>query len=163
MNAPDTGPLPDAPSRRLVLGASLAGVAGLLTACGGGSTAAPADSPSGGSPDDSPGSSSATADSPSSSAAGGLVKTADVPVGSGVILKDEKLVVTQPAKGQFKGFSAVCTHQQCIVNTVKGDTIFCPCHGSRYSTKDGSVKGGPAPAPLKEVSVKVEGTEVVQA
>ena len=38
-------------------------------------------------------------------AAGGLVATAEVPVGGGVILEKQKVVVTQPTEGTFKAFS----------------------------------------------------------
>jgi energy-coupling factor transporter ATP-binding protein EcfA2 len=39
-----------------------------------------------------------------------LAATADVAVGGGVIVAD-KYVITQPVKGEFKAFSAICTHQ----------------------------------------------------
>src|SRR3954452_19803145 len=83
-----------------------------------------------------------------------LGKAADVPVGGGVIFKDQKLVVTQPAQGQFKGFSAVCTHQGCVVDEVKDGTINCPCHGSKFKL-DGSVGTGPATQPLPAAAVRV--------
>ncbi|MGZ4615024.1 MAG: Rieske (2Fe-2S) protein [Actinomycetes bacterium] len=151
---PPEPPLPPGLTRRGVLGAAVvvAGAAGLLTACGGGSSAG--------------GTSSAAGSAPAASAGGGgtaLAKTSEVPVGSGVIIADKKVVVTQPTAGQFKGFSAICTHQACPVDSIKGDTISCPCHGSQYSAKDGSVKAGPAPRPLKEIPVRVEGDEVVEA
>jgi Rieske Fe-S protein len=84
-------------------------------------------------------------------------------VGSGVILKDQKVVVTQPAKGTFLAFSAVCTHLGCTVATISGDQIMCPCHGSVFSVKDGSVLGGPAPSPLPPVQVSVKGGQVVES
>lgn len=92
----------------------------------------------------------------------GLVAVADVPVGGGVILTDPKLVVTQPAKGDFRAFSSTCTHRGCTVTTVS-ETINCACHGSVYSLEDGSVQGGPAPAPLPETAVKVQSGQVVEA
>ena len=140
-------------SRRHLLGSAAAlGIgAPLLAACGGGS--GNGSSGSGGSGSSKPGG------SPGAS----LVATSDVPVGSGVILSDQKVVVTQPTQGDFKGFSAVCTHMGCIVATVSGDTISCPCHGSQYSIKDGSVISGPAPKPLPPVGIKVKGNEVVEA
>ena len=120
-------------------------------ACGGGS-------------DSSSGSSGGSNDPGGSGGSGGdLVAAADVPVGSGVILKDQKVVVTQPTKGDFQGFSAVCTHMGCIVASVNGGTITCPCHGSTYSVKDGSVLGGPAPSPLPPVKVAVKRGQVVEA
>ncbi len=92
-----------------------------------------------------------------------LVATAEVPVGSAVILKEQKVVVAQPTKGTFKGFTAVCTHQGCTVGTVSGNEILCPCHGSVFSAEDGSVVEGPAENPLAAVEVTVEGDQVVTA
>ena len=79
---------------------------------------------------------------------------------TGVVLADKKVVVTQPAAGEFKAFSAVCTHQGCAVASVANGVIVCPCHNSQFSASDGSVKGGPAPAPLAAVAVTVSGDQV---
>jgi Rieske Fe-S protein len=92
-----------------------------------------------------------------------LAKTTDIPVGGGKILTDKKIVITEPQSGTFKAFTAVCTHQGCIVNTVSGGTINCPCHGSKFSIANGSVVNGPAPSPLAPVSIEVQGTSIVQA
>lgn len=94
---------------------------------------------------------------------GVIASTSDIPVGGGKILASEKLVVTQPAQGDFKCFSAVCTHQGCLVNRISGQEIDCPCHGSRYSIKDGSVLGGPAPSPLKSEKIRVQGDKILRA
>ena len=91
-----------------------------------------------------------------------LASTADIPVGGGKILTDKKIVITEPQAGSFKAFTAVCTHQACIVNTVSGGTINCPCHGSQFSITNGSVVHGPAPSPLAPVSIEVQGTSIVQ-
>ncbi len=90
---------------------------------------------------------------------GTLGAVADIPEGSGVIFPEAKVVVTQPAAGDVKAFSAVCTHQGCIVSDVT-DTINCACHLSRFSLEDGSVVDGPAPSPLPEVAVTVDGGEI---
>lgn len=134
---------------------ALTGVAGLglalpvLAACGG---------------DDQVGVGAATdATSEGSESAGGggvLTATGDVPVGSGAIFADEKVVVTQPSEGDFKAFSAVCTHQGCLVGQVDGEEIQCPCHGSVFSIEDGSVLNGPATSPLSEVGISVEGDQI---
>jgi Rieske Fe-S protein len=97
----------------------------------------------------------------SGSAAGGasqelMAKAADIPVGSGKIFPDAQTVITQPKNGEFKAFSAVCTHQGCIVATVT-NTINCDCHGSKYSITDGSVVNPPAPKPLPAKTIKVDG------
>lgn len=103
-----------------------------------------------------------TADGATSAPAGGLVAAADVPVGGGVVIAKESLVVTQPTAGKFQGYSAICTHQSCLVTKVADGKIQCPCHGSSYNVSDGSVAGGPAPSPLSKVAVKVEGDQIVR-
>jgi Rieske Fe-S protein len=92
-----------------------------------------------------------------------LASTADIPVGGGKILADKKIVITQPQAGSFGAFTAVCTHQGCLVGSVSGGTINCPCHGSKFSITNGSVVNGPAVSPLTPVSIKVQGTSIVQA
>lgn len=110
-----------------------------------------------------------TAEEPTPDAGGGgggeaLVAAAEVAVGGGVILEDEKLVVTQPTAGEFRAFSAVCTHAGCTVSEVADNVIGCnACHFSTFSAEDGSVLSGPAPAALAEVDVTVDGDQVVRA
>jgi Rieske Fe-S protein len=98
----------------------------------------------------------------SAPAANVLATTSEVPDGGGKIIDGKNIVLTQPQAGSFRAFTAVCTHQGCIVSTVSGGTINCPCHGSKFSIKDGSVVNGPATAPLAAITIKVEGTSIVQ-
>ena len=167
---PDTTPettLTELSRRRVLRVAAVSGAGALLVACGGDDTATDSsDQGSGGSSSTPAGTSSSAAESDDDSGGGGgggLVATADVPVKGGVVLDDKKVVVTQPASGEFKAFTAVCTHQSCTVASVKANTITCPCHGSTYSALDGSVQGGPAPSPLREIAVTVEGDQVVKS
>ena len=88
-------------------------------------------------------------------------KKSDIPVGGGVIFDDQKIVVTQPTVGEFKAFSAVCTHQHCTVTRVEDGVIKCPCHGSAFSIADGSVKDGPAPDPLPSKKISFNGDDIV--
>lgn len=92
--------------------------------------------------------------------ASGVASTADVPVGGGLVIADEQVVITQPSEGEFLAFSAVCTHQGCLVADVS-DTINCPCHASSFSIEDGSPTGGPASSPLEQRQVTVEGDQIV--
>jgi Rieske Fe-S protein len=92
-----------------------------------------------------------------------LGPASDVAVGGGAIYADQNVVVTQPSQGDFKCFSAICTHQGCPVQSVSGGTINCNCHGSRFSIQDGSVVQGPATAPLPEKKVTVKGGEITLA
>jgi Rieske Fe-S protein len=84
-----------------------------------------------------------------------------VPVGGGMVYTDAKVVVTQPSKGEYKAFSAVCTHVGCLCNQVANGTINCPCHGSKFKITDGSVVAGPAPAPLAAKTVTVSGGKIL--
>jgi Rieske Fe-S protein len=142
-------------TRRTVLRSATVGGLALpfLAACGGGDEGA--DASSGTSSDSAP-----SSDAPSGGSGGGGVPTSDVPVGGGTILKDQKIVVTQPTAGEFKAFTAVCTHQGCTVTKVEGGQIVCPCHGSHFSIKDGSPVSGPAPSPLAEKTVSVQGDQI---
>ena len=49
-------------------------------------------------------------------------------------------------------FTATCTHQGCIVESV-GNELGCPCHGSAFNPNTGAVIQGPADAPLKKYAV----------
>jgi Rieske Fe-S protein len=156
--------LPGFDRRRLLNGAAALGIAvPLLAACG--SDAEPAGSGSTSSspqPDDSP-SDAQSPSEPTQDGGGELVAAADVPVGGGVVMDADKVVVTQPAEGEFKAFTAVCTHQGCVVASVADNEIACPCHGSLFSAEDGSVLNGPATAPLTEIEVQVMGGSIVRA
>jgi Rieske Fe-S protein len=143
-------------TRRAVLAGTVgAGAAAVVTACGGGTGSGSAtNTPTQGTTPDGGQTSTAPA------AGGGLAKTSEIPVGGGKIFDAQKVVVTQPTAGQFKAFSAVCTHAGCNVGSISGGIIKCPCHGSQYSIEDGSVKGGPAPKPLPAKQVTVSGDNI---
>jgi Rieske Fe-S protein len=149
--------------RRTVLrGVAVTGVIGaagpLLAACGSDS-----DNGSAGSQSTADDTSSPTDSGTAGGDGGGgaLASTSDIPVGGGTVFPDEEVVVTQPAEGEFLAFTAICTHQGCTVGEVADGTINCPCHGSMYSIDDGSVVGGPAPAPLEEKAITVQGDQIV--
>ncbi|MEU9603565.1 Rieske (2Fe-2S) protein [Streptomyces sp. NPDC048057] len=133
--------------RRTVLAVGVTGAAGLAAGCGGGG---------GGSGEQtatlSPGSPSPAA---TGSAGQQLAMKTDVPVGGGTVFKGEKVVVVQPAAGEFKAYSAVCTHEGCLVDKVANGTIDCPCHGSEFHVADGSVARGPAARPLPPQQITV--------
>lgn len=92
-----------------------------------------------------------------------LATTDEVPVGGGIILTEQKLVITQPTVGTFKAFTAVCTHQGLLVTSVEDGTIRCANHGSSYSVESGEVEGGPAPSALASVEIDVQGDRILAA
>jgi len=147
------------PSRRAVLrGAGLAAVTvGAAAACGSGDTDDTSAAPS---------STTSTSASPSSSAAGPaeLASVADVPVGGGMVVAAQKVVLTQPTAGDIKAFSTRCTHQGCAVSSVKDGFIVCPCHNSRFAIADGApTPDSPAKQPLASAQVTVSGDKITLA
>jgi Rieske Fe-S protein len=136
-------------SRRTVLGgAAVLGVATALAACGG--------------TDESSGSTDSADPSASNRPEGetSLGKAKAVPVGSGIIVAEAKAVVTQPVAGEYRAFSYTCTHKGCPVSKISGDTISCLCHGSQFSTTDGSVVKGPAATGLAALAVTEKNGEL---
>lgn len=136
---------PEPTRRGMLFGVGLVGLTGTLSACGSkdASSGDPSDSGSG-----------------DKSGDGSLGKTSDIPVGGGKIFTSEKVVVTQPKQGEFKAFSAVCTHRGCTVGSVSDGKIHCPCHGSAFNVADGSVANGPADRPLPSKTVSVQNGEL---
>jgi nitrite reductase/ring-hydroxylating ferredoxin subunit len=128
--------------RNVLLGAGAVGALGVLAACGG-------DGGTGGGTTTPPG-------APTTASTPEVIKTEDIPVGSGKVIKTQNVVVTQPAAGNFKAFDATCRHMGCQVGSVTS-TINCPCHGSRYSIQDGSVVNGPTTQPLPAKTVNISG------
>ena len=90
-----------------------------------------------------------------------LANVREIPVGGGKIFAAERVVVTQPARGTYRAFSAVCTHVGCILNQISDGTINCPCHGSEFKITNGAVVTGPAPRPLPRKQIKIVDGKVV--
>ena len=132
------------PTRRIVFhGLGAIGIAAALAGCGGGSDETEAE--------------------PTPEAGAALATTSEVPVGGGIILTDEKIVITQPTEGDFKAFTAVCTHAQNTVTSVEDGVIGCSFHGSSFSAETGEVENGPASSPLASVAIDVQGDQILAA
>ncbi|GAA0744792.1 Rieske (2Fe-2S) protein [Dactylosporangium roseum] len=148
--------------RALLAGAGAAGLTAALAGCaaygdtGGGAAPATADQGAGAT-------GSGATGGGTGAQGGGFARTGDIPVGGGKVFEDQKIVVTQPAAGTFKCFTAVCTHAGCVVGDVSGGTINCPCHGSKFKVTDGSVADGPAKKPLAAVAITVDGDAIRKA
>ena len=56
--------------------------------------------------------------------------------------------------------SSTCTHLGCSVRWDGSSNLFlCPCHGGKYRA-DGTVAGGPPPAPLERLPIEIRGGQV---
>jgi nitrite reductase/ring-hydroxylating ferredoxin subunit len=102
-------------------------------------------------------------EAPSTSEPVAVAKTSDIPIGSGKKFDVEgvPILITQPRAGEFRGFSAVCTHAGAIMTSVSNSEITCNAHFSIFSADDGSVVSGPAPAALGKITIAVEGDDVL--
>jgi Rieske Fe-S protein len=98
---------------------------------------------------------------PATSAPVELGSSHDVPVGGAKLYREHRLVVSQPSKGEFVAFSAVCTHRGCVLDQVHEEEGSCPCHGSRFDVSSGKVLQGPASKPLPKVQVRVKDGKLV--
>lgn len=94
-----------------------------------------------------------------------VASTDQVPVGGGVVLSQKNLVTTQPTAGEFRAFSATCSHAGCQMASVT-DRINCGCHGSTFALADGANTAGPngsaagSIAPLTAKVVVVRGDDI---
>lgn len=131
------------PTRRGVLGTSLAaGAVVTLAACGGGKSS------------DTPPSATGTATN--------AIPLAELPVKgtASIAVNGKNYLLYRPDDKTVLAYTAVCTHQGCTVGTGDSSNFICPCHGSEYSKLDGSVTQGPAPKALTRYATSIEGDEV---
>jgi len=155
--------------REVIAGGGLVAVGGILVACGGGGSATEETAAADPSPSETEAATAEEAEVAEDIAqeevqqdqGDALVSVSEVPVEGGVVFPDPAVVVVQPAAGDIKCFSAVCTHQGCLVASVEANEILCPCHGSLFSAQDGSVIQGPARQGLPPVDIAVEGDSVI--
>jgi cytochrome b6-f complex iron-sulfur subunit len=81
---------------------------------------------------------------------------------SGVIVRfgNKPVILVRNAAGEFRAFSATCTHLDCTVQYRKDmGLIWCACHNGRYDLNGRNV-AGPPPRPLDEYRVVVQGDEI---
>lgn len=92
-----------------------------------------------------------------------LGKVADFPPGTGQIFKfgSQPGILVRTEAGEFRAFSAVCTHLNCTVQ-YKSDwkLIWCACHNGKYDL-NGVNASGPPPRPLQPFKVIVQADEVI--
>lgn len=81
------------------------------------------------------------------------IELESLPVGSAVqmIVGSQQLLIFRESQDLVHAYSAVCTHQGCIVGASENDPtepFICPCHASRFDKTSGEAIAGPAQLPL---------------
>ncbi len=70
-------------------------------------------------------------------------------------------ILIHSAEGEWKAFSAICTHLTCTVTyQSQSETIFCPCHNGRFDI-EGRVISGPPPSALEKFRVELSGEDII--
>jgi Rieske Fe-S protein len=90
-------------------------------------------------------------------------KLEDFPEGTAktVLIDEHPVLIVRTVKGEFRAYSAICTHLQCVVTfSAEHNQIECPCHGGIYSL-DGQNVAGPPPRPLDELNVTINERTIV--
>jgi Rieske Fe-S protein len=86
----------------------------------------------------------------------------DVPPNSAEIFRfgSRPGILVRTATGEFRAFSAACTHLGCIVQ-YRGDIghIWCACHNGHFDLNGQQIEG-PPPAPLETYVVNVRDDQI---
>jgi cytochrome b6-f complex iron-sulfur subunit len=94
-----------------------------------------------------------------------VASVADIAPNTAKIIRfnKEPVIVVHTESGQFKAFSARCTHLGCVVQ-FKADEgaphFSCNCHGSQFDITGKNI-AGPAPRPLVPLKVNVQESDVL--
>ncbi len=65
--------------------------------------------------------------------------------------------------GTYYAVRNICTHMGCHLSdgTLKGERVQCPCHGSTFDVRTGTVVKGPAKNPEPSFKVVIKDDEIV--
>jgi Rieske Fe-S protein len=91
-----------------------------------------------------------------------IAKTTEIENGSSKMFKigNKPGILIRTNEGEFKAFSAVCTHLDCTVQYKKDENlIWCACHNGRYDLNGKNISG-PPPAPLTPYNITVQKDEI---
>lgn len=90
-------------------------------------------------------------------------RPSDMEKDSGMIVRfgNQPVILIRKADGEFRAFSATCTHLDCTVQYKKDiGMIWCACHNGRYDLNGRNVQG-PPPRPLDEFKVIIKDDEIL--
>ncbi len=81
-----------------------------------------------------------------------------------VRFNSDPVIVVHMLSGQFKAYSARCTHLGCIVkyehHAPDSPHFACHCHGSIFDMTGRNISG-PAPRPLSPLKVSLDGPAII--
>jgi cytochrome b6-f complex iron-sulfur subunit len=90
-------------------------------------------------------------------------KVGELRTNSGKIFKfgNKPGILILTASGQYKAFSALCTHLACTVQ-YRSDfqQIWCACHNGHFDLNGKNI-AGPPPSPLEEYAVGIVRDEII--
>jgi cytochrome b6-f complex iron-sulfur subunit len=70
-------------------------------------------------------------------------------------------ILLRTPSGEWRAFSAVCTHLQCTVQYRPDlERIWCACHNGQFDLSGKNV-AGPPPRPLDRFDVAIKGDDVI--
>lgn len=90
-------------------------------------------------------------------------KVSEVKPNSGKVFRfgSKPGILVRLPSGEWRAFSAVCTHLQCTVQyRADIERVWCPCHNGHFDLSGKNV-AGPPPSPLESYNVIVRGDDVV--
>jgi len=88
----------------------------------------------------------------------------EMPLNSAKIVKlgNKPLIVVHTETGEYKAFSATCTHLGCVVEyrSDRGGYFHCNCHGGEYDLNGKNISG-PPPRPLTPYPVSIKNQDII--
>jgi Rieske Fe-S protein len=91
------------------------------------------------------------------------LKPEDIPANGAEIFRfgSKPGILIRTTAGEFRAFSATCTHLGCIVQ-YRSDIghIWCACHNGHFDLNGRNIEG-PPPKPLEAFVVNVRGDQIV--
>lgn len=89
------------------------------------------------------------------------IRVEDLPPGDAIQLTvgANQILLYRDSEQSVHAYSAVCTHQGCIVGVPDQEPsapFVCPCHASNFDKTTGEAVAGPAQLPLTRHSTSIE-------
>lgn len=81
-----------------------------------------------------------------------------------MVVRGRELAVSRTAEGHVFVTTDVCPHGHCSLangGTLRDDTLVCPCHGSAFDLRTGTVLSPPAVYPLQVYPARIADGYVV--